>query len=402
MVQNSDIQKGPGSGPGIFSGISLDNNDGLVVFESNDYNAAGEHWVIVGAQIIVDPGTITGTAINFNNAIGVAGASTGTQAFSTDVNNGAPMKISSIGFVTQTTTSQSAQLTFNVTVQDGDGDTAQQTLVVNVGGTPPVVLDLNGDGVHYLSTDAGVTYDYNGDGTKEATAWVDANDGLLAIDANHNGTVDSASEFVFGGDGLSDLQGVAAKYDSNGDGVLDAQDSAFAQFGVWQDADSDGVSDAGEFHTLTELGITSINLTSDGQVTSEAGGDVTVLGEGTYTLADGSTGLLADAVFATEDQTMDNLLSVGGSSAGGDAQSTQDVPVLADVLADTVDAHAVDSIVEHFAQGSAGAMDAVPNLDHFALQGLLEAAVGGTGDEAGAMRFSEMQALDHEQAAALA
>jgi hypothetical protein len=75
---------------------------------------------------------------------------------------------------------------------------------------------------------------------------------------------------------------------------------------------------------------------------------------------------------------------------------------LADVLADTVDAHAVDSIVEHFAQGSAGAMDAVPNLDHFALQGLLEAAVGGTGDEAGAMRFSEMQALDHEQAAALA
>src|SRR4030095_13640983 len=31
VVQNTDIQKGPGTGPGIFSGITLDQNDGLIV-----------------------------------------------------------------------------------------------------------------------------------------------------------------------------------------------------------------------------------------------------------------------------------------------------------------------------------------------------------------------------------
>ncbi len=45
MVQNTDIQHGPGAGPGIYSGISLDNNDGLVIIESNDYNGVGENWV---------------------------------------------------------------------------------------------------------------------------------------------------------------------------------------------------------------------------------------------------------------------------------------------------------------------------------------------------------------------
>ena len=41
MVENGDIQKGPGAGPGIYSGITLDNNDGLVIIESNDYNQPG-------------------------------------------------------------------------------------------------------------------------------------------------------------------------------------------------------------------------------------------------------------------------------------------------------------------------------------------------------------------------
>jgi hypothetical protein len=303
MVQNGDIQKGPGTGPGIFSNITLDNNDGLIVIESNDYNSGTENWKIIGAQIIVDPLAITGTAINFNNVTGAAGASTGTQTFAADVNTGSPMKISSIGFLTVSTTAQSAQLTFNVTVQDSDGDTASQTLVVNVSGTSPIVLDLDGDGAEFLSTAAGVAFDYLGDGNPESTAWVGADDGLLAIDSNGNGLVDNGSEIVFGGNGLTDLQGVAAKYDSNKDGVLDANDADFAKFGVWQDANSNGVTDAGEFRSLTDAGIVRINLVSNGVEYAAANGEVTVHGTASYTKADGTTGDVADASFATAGET---------------------------------------------------------------------------------------------------
>ena len=36
----------------------------------------------------------------------------------------------------------------------------------------PLVLDLNGDGVQTLASDAGVEFDFDGDGTKEKTGWL--------------------------------------------------------------------------------------------------------------------------------------------------------------------------------------------------------------------------------------
>jgi hypothetical protein len=319
MVENADIQKGPGTGPGQYSGISLDNNDGLVIIESNDYNNPGENWVIVGAQIAGSDEGVTGTAINLNSAIGAAGDSdvdnngsldTDALGFQSDTNDG-PFKISSIGFLTTNTTPQNAQLDFNVTVTDGDGDSITQAISATVTAAAdstsaatipaanttvaPVVLDLNGDGVQFLGTDAGVRYDYNGDGVKEATGWAAANDGILVLDANGNGTVDSASEFVFGHDGLTDLQALAAQYGAS----LDGGDADFAKFGVWQDANSNGAVDAGEYQSLTAAGITSISLVSDGQAYSAAAGDVEVAGTGSYSRADGSTGVLADASFIT-------------------------------------------------------------------------------------------------------
>ena len=102
-------------------------------------------------------------------------------------------------------------MTFDVTVQDGDGDTITQTIAVDVTDDPnsstpislsaavttvvPVALDLNGDGVQFLGTDAGVHYDY-GNGSV-STAWVGANDGILVRDANGSGTVDGGSEIAF-------------------------------------------------------------------------------------------------------------------------------------------------------------------------------------------------------------
>ena len=157
----------------------------------------------------------------------------------------------------------------------------------------PVVLDLNGDGVQFLAADGGVHYDY-GSGLV-ATAWVGADDGILVRDANGDGTVTDASEFVFGGNGVTDLEALHAQYGEQ----LDASDADFVMFAVWNDANSNGIADAGELVSLTDAGIVSISLVSDGQAYTAANGDVTVAGTSSFTRTDGSTGSAADAAFAT-------------------------------------------------------------------------------------------------------
>lgn len=194
----------------------------------------------------------------------------------------------------------SATELFNYTIVDRDGDRASATLAVTItAAAPPVVLDLDGDGVEFLTAAAGARFDYDGDGHSESTAWVGADDGLLVIDRNGDGRINHHSELVFAENGLTDLQGLAANYDSNGDGHFNSADAEFARFGVWRDANSDGVTDPGELQTLLEAGIVSIGLVSDnrGYVTAE--GQVIVRGEALYLRSDGSSARLADAAFAT-------------------------------------------------------------------------------------------------------
>jgi large repetitive protein len=246
------------------------------------------------------------------NVAGVAGASGSSLAgtvIATFTDNGYnsieyrwvsgdTFQIGDFGATTQTTN----PVVFNVPVEviDGDGDiSASSNLTVTANYVPPIVIDLDGDGVEFAPLAAGVTFDYAGDGTPGGTAWAGGDDGLLAIDLNGDGIVNDGSEIVFGGNGLTDLQGLAITYDSNHDGVLSASDTAFAQFGVWQDANSNGVTDAGEFNSLVELGITSIDLVSDGVSYTAADGDVVVHGTGSFSWADGTSGTLADASFAT-------------------------------------------------------------------------------------------------------
>ncbi|WP_349236032.1 VCBS domain-containing protein [Altererythrobacter sp. TH136] len=194
---------------------------------------------------------------------------------------------------------QDETIPFTISAKDADGDTTTVSQVsVFIDATAPVALDLDGDGVEFLSLAAGVTHDY-GAGTV-STAWVAPDDGLLA---RNTGT---GLDLVFTDDApgaFTDLAGVRLAYDSNGDGKLSAHDAQWSSFGVWQDADSDGVVDDGEFTSLEAAGITAIDLVSDGQAYTAAGGDVRVSGSATYTRADGTVGSLADAVFGTEART---------------------------------------------------------------------------------------------------
>jgi hypothetical protein len=205
--------------------------------------------------------------------------------------------------------------TLNVTTRGGS--TAFSTGIATLAATvTPVVLDLNRDGqIGYSS----VTMDVNGDGQLDLTAWAGAQDGVLVWDKYRDGLVHDNSQYAFAqyattyangldanGKAPTDLSGLAEAFDSNQDGMFDAQDAKFADFKVWQDANQNGVSDAGEVRSLADVGIASINLVSDGVVRTPAEG-VTEAGRTMATTNDGQSMLVADAAFAFRTATADEL-----------------------------------------------------------------------------------------------
>jgi len=158
----------------------------------------------------------------------------------------------------------------------------------------PLALDLDGDGIETVSADAGVIFDFNGDGIKTGTGWLSGDDGFLVLDRNGNGSIDNGSE-LFGIDTVkadgslaSDGFDALRELDSNGDGLFDAKDEAFDQVRVWQDKNQDGISQPDELKTLTELGISALNLDSEASSTINNGNLISAVG--TVEFADGSSG----------------------------------------------------------------------------------------------------------------
>jgi hypothetical protein len=163
-------------------------------------------------------------------------------------------------------------------------------------GVDPIVLDLNGGGLHLTDTSsAAPLFDINGNGFAVRTGWVQSGTGILVLDKNGDGQIGNVSE-MFGGPGLDGFAALAA-YDTDQDGVIDASDAIFSQLQVWVDANGDGVSDPGELETLAELGIASIDLTAQTLTGVSPGSLVAgnqILETGHFTRSDGSTGTVAD------------------------------------------------------------------------------------------------------------
>jgi len=136
-VDNVDIIKGNANVPFPYSTeFSLDNNDGLVIIESNDYNAAGETFQIQGVQIMQSANGIVGnnTAINLVGATGLAGGSNATTSLvNWDPTDNDVLKIVDIGFIQETSGTVDGLLDFSYAVADADFDpTATQHVFVNV------------------------------------------------------------------------------------------------------------------------------------------------------------------------------------------------------------------------------------------------------------------------------
>jgi len=172
------------------------------------------------------------------------------------------------------------------------------------GHIPPIVIDLDGDGIELVSLAAStIKYDMDRDGLKDRTGWVAADDGFLVLDRNGNGIIDDAGEFSFKNDltgAVSDLEGLRA-FDSNGDGLFGSADRRFAEFRIWQDKNQDGISQATELSTLLERNIRSIRLELDetGAVPDGATDNV-IFATSEFTRANGTTGDIGDVFLAFE------------------------------------------------------------------------------------------------------
>ncbi|MDP9123475.1 MAG: Ig-like domain-containing protein, partial [Pseudomonadota bacterium] len=203
---------------------------------------------------------------------------------------------------------------FQLQVADPNGHTAQITVTVQLPSPPPpppiqtgqpIILDLNGSGFHFESIDQSNAFVTNGqDGLAHKTGWVGGGNGILAMDIYHDGMIHDSSQISFkqyAPDARTDLEGLRG-LDTNHDGVISKLDASWSELGVWVDANGDGQSQAGEFKTLDQLGITSIGLDSDGQFSVDNG--VTVHGHSTFTRADGSVGQTADVTLPVSSQVL--------------------------------------------------------------------------------------------------
>ncbi|MGB7374693.1 calcium-binding protein, partial [Pontixanthobacter sp.] len=183
----------------------------------------------------------------------------------------------------------------------------------------PIILDLDGNGIETINAaSSSARFDLNGDGIADDTSWIGTGDAFLFLDRDGNGTMSGADEISFIDDveeAASDLAGLRA-FDSNGDGVLTKDDDRFDDFGIWRDANGDGVVNDGETLSLTEAGIASFDLTGTAVESVFEFGEVAVVNTGSFTLANGEQRTFADAA----------LTYYSGSSAPMEFGSDRSVP----------------------------------------------------------------------------
>ena len=113
----------------------------------------------------------------------------------------------------------------------------------------------------------------------------------LVLDLDGDGIINDGSE-LFGDstlltDGSRASSGFEAlnQYDENNDGIINEKDAIFSSLKVWQDKNSDGVSQADEIYSMEDIGIESISLNlleEDGRRVSEVSfvdGNISKIGE---------------------------------------------------------------------------------------------------------------------------
>jgi hypothetical protein len=171
----------------------------------------------------------------------------------------------------------------------------------------PLIIDMDGDGVELIALgDSQAMFDHNQDGFAERTAWVSADDALVVWDQNGDGKINHGGELFGDQEGHADGFAHLATLDSNGDGRITAEDTDFARLQIWHDADGDAHTDGGELLTLTEAGISEINLNAQSIRETNAGNEVGL--RSTVTFDDGAQHVIDDVWLSTNQRHTRTLL----------------------------------------------------------------------------------------------
>lgn len=157
---------------------------------------------------------------------------------------------------------------FNTTIDSGGGWQCPWSQC------SPLVLDLNGDGIHTTGVSEPVAFDLTGDGVAEWLGWTDpgTEEAFLWLDLHPNGRVDDGSELFGQGTILESGRAAAdgfealAQYDAlslggNGDGRISAGDRVWSRLRLWVDTDHDGVCVAAEIGPIAQYGVVEVPLT---------------------------------------------------------------------------------------------------------------------------------------------
>ncbi len=209
----------------------------------------------------------------------------------------------------------------------------------------PLIIDLGEEGIKLCTLDEGVYFDLDNNGFAEKTAWIDVEDGFLALDRNGNGTVDNGGELfgdqVYLKDGTKSVSGFQAlkELDDNKDGVIDKNDTEFTNLKVWIDSNHNGKSETGELNTLDGVGVQSISLEHE---------EISVVDEATGTrIAE-----RADVIFNTGGENFTADISEfwfpvnSSDTTQGDTVTTGNVPNIMQYIMDNDDADLFGLLME--------------------------------------------------------
>ena len=156
-----------------------------------------------------------------------------------------------------------------------DGGWAWSWIELACVSSSPILIDVSGDGFALTDLINGINFDLTGSGTQRRLSWVAAgsDDSWLVLDRNSNGVIDNGLE-LFGdatiqpalasGEDRNGFRALAMfdARDSGGneDGKISIADSVFSTLLLWQDLNHNGISEPTELHTLSDLGLVSIDL----------------------------------------------------------------------------------------------------------------------------------------------
>jgi Ca2+-binding RTX toxin-like protein len=169
----------------------------------------------------------------------------------------------------------------------------------------PLILDLDNDGIETHGLDAAIHFDHDGNRFAELTGWVAADDGLLVLDRNRNGMIDSGAELfgnhTLGPNGSRAANGFIAlsALDTNRDLIINAQDAAWQELAIWQDRNGNALSEIDELKPIHQFDIIELNLNYQNQPWLDEHGN-THRETSRYRLRNGEERSIVDVWFNTD------------------------------------------------------------------------------------------------------